>query len=52
MDDVVRIAFAEADDGDVVLLSPGFSSLDWFKDYNERGKFFENSVLCLNSNVK
>ncbi|MDR1457848.1 MAG: UDP-N-acetylmuramoyl-L-alanine--D-glutamate ligase [Puniceicoccales bacterium] len=48
MVDIVKYAFTIAEDGDVVLLSPGFSSLDWFKDYAERGKFFENGVLCLN----
>ncbi|MDR2432773.1 MAG: UDP-N-acetylmuramoyl-L-alanine--D-glutamate ligase [Puniceicoccales bacterium] len=48
MADIVKYAFAIAEDGDVVLLSPGFSSLDWFKDYAERGNFFENGVLCLN----
>ncbi|MDR1233521.1 MAG: hypothetical protein LBJ75_04685, partial [Puniceicoccales bacterium] len=45
---IVEYAFAIASDGDVVLLSPGFSSLDWFEGYAERGKFFENGVLCLN----
>ncbi|MDR2603237.1 MAG: UDP-N-acetylmuramoyl-L-alanine--D-glutamate ligase [Puniceicoccales bacterium] len=48
MVDIVKYAFTIAEEGDVVLLSPGFSSLDWFKDYAERGKFFENGVLCLN----
>ncbi|MDR2776953.1 MAG: UDP-N-acetylmuramoyl-L-alanine--D-glutamate ligase [Puniceicoccales bacterium] len=48
MVDIVEYAFDIAVDGDVVLLSPGFSSLDWFKDYADRGKFFENGVLCLN----
>ncbi|MDR1432935.1 MAG: UDP-N-acetylmuramoyl-L-alanine--D-glutamate ligase [Puniceicoccales bacterium] len=52
MDSVVRYAFSLALDGDVVLLSPGFSSLDWFKNYEERGKFFEKSVLCLNLQSK
>ncbi|MDR1528308.1 MAG: UDP-N-acetylmuramoyl-L-alanine--D-glutamate ligase [Puniceicoccales bacterium] len=45
---IAEYAFIVAEDGDVVLLSPGFSSLDWFKDYADRGKFFENGVLCLN----
>jgi UDP-N-acetylmuramoylalanine-D-glutamate ligase len=35
-------------DGDVILLSPGFSRLDWFKSYEERGKIFEDVVFCLN----
>ncbi|MDR1401827.1 MAG: UDP-N-acetylmuramoyl-L-alanine--D-glutamate ligase [Puniceicoccales bacterium] len=48
MDSAVQYAFAIASDGDTVLLSPGFSSLDWFENYTERGKFFRESVLCLN----
>jgi UDP-N-acetylmuramoylalanine--D-glutamate ligase len=52
MDAAVFCAFSLASDGDVVLLSPGFSSLDFFKDYAERGKFFENSVLLLKSDEK
>ncbi|MDR1595515.1 MAG: UDP-N-acetylmuramoyl-L-alanine--D-glutamate ligase [Puniceicoccales bacterium] len=47
MEAVVRHAFSLATDGDIVLLSPGFSSLDWFESYEERGKFFEDSVFCL-----
>jgi UDP-N-acetylmuramoylalanine--D-glutamate ligase len=44
---VVGRAFSLCRNGEIVVLSPGFSSLDWFKSYEERGKFFENSILCL-----
>jgi UDP-N-acetylmuramoylalanine--D-glutamate ligase len=33
--------------GDVVLLSPGGTSLDAFKDFAERGEFFRKWVLEL-----
>jgi UDP-N-acetylmuramoylalanine-D-glutamate ligase len=40
-DEIVEYSSVSATDGDVVLLSPGFSSLDWYKNYAERGKIFE-----------
>jgi len=33
--------------GDVVLLSPGCTSFDWFRSYGERGDQFANAVRAL-----
>ncbi len=40
MGEAVRIAFAAARPGDVVLLSPGCASFDMFADFEERGTVF------------
>ncbi|MFH1853825.1 MAG: UDP-N-acetylmuramoyl-L-alanine--D-glutamate ligase [Candidatus Omnitrophota bacterium] len=45
LEDAVRNAFNNAAEGDKVLLSPGCSSFDMFKNYEERGKAFKE--LCL-----
>ncbi|MDR3144260.1 MAG: UDP-N-acetylmuramoyl-L-alanine--D-glutamate ligase [Puniceicoccales bacterium] len=47
MHKIINRAFFLSKDGEIILLCPGFSSLDLFKNYAERGKFFENSILCL-----
>jgi UDP-N-acetylmuramoylalanine--D-glutamate ligase len=52
MQNLVEQAYLQAYDGDVVLLSPGYSSLDMFSSYDERGNFFVKNVLCLNSDNK
>ncbi len=44
MDDAVTIAGAQAQKGDVVLLSPACSSLDMFDDFTHRGDVFKTAV--------
>jgi UDP-N-acetylmuramoylalanine--D-glutamate ligase len=43
--DAVRRAAATATPGSVVLLSPGFTSFDMFRDYEDRGRRFKAAVL-------
>ena len=47
LDEAVRRAAAVAPSGGNVLLSPGFSSFDMFRDYEERGDRFELAVAEL-----
>jgi UDP-N-acetylmuramoylalanine--D-glutamate ligase len=44
MDDAVTAARAAARPGDVVLLSPGCASFDWYGGYAERGEDFVRAV--------
>ena len=44
MDDAVAKAASFARDGDVVLLSPGCTSFDWYRNYEERGRDFADAV--------
>ncbi len=44
LEDAVRAASAAAQPGASVLLSPGFSSFDMFRNYEERGDHFERAV--------
>ena len=50
MDAAVRIAFDAARPGGVVLLAPGCSSFDMFRDYAERGRAFKEAVEELAGN--
>ena len=44
--DAVRRAAATATPGSVVLLSPGFTSFDMFRDYEDRGRRFKAAVMA------
>jgi UDP-N-acetylmuramoylalanine--D-glutamate ligase len=44
MDEAVAVADGLAEPGDVVLLSPGCASFDWFSSYRQRGDAFRAAV--------
>jgi UDP-N-acetylmuramoylalanine--D-glutamate ligase len=44
LEEAVERAWAEAQPGDVVVLSPGCSSFDMFEDYTQRGRAFKDAV--------
>ncbi len=43
-EETIRSAFAEASEGEIVLLSPACASFDLFTNYEERGKEFKRIV--------
>lgn len=47
MDEAAHRAQERASRGDVVLLSPGCASFDWFSNFEERGKVFKRAVAGL-----
>jgi UDP-N-acetylmuramoylalanine--D-glutamate ligase len=47
MIEAVRIAYADAAPGDVILLSPGCASFDEFRSYAHRGDVFKDAVSRL-----
>lgn len=47
MDEAVELAYGFGRPGDVVLLSPGCASFDWYRSYAERGDDFARAVHAL-----
>ncbi|MFH1679026.1 MAG: UDP-N-acetylmuramoyl-L-alanine--D-glutamate ligase [Candidatus Eisenbacteria bacterium] len=47
MEQAVLLAYRVARKGDVVLLSPGCTSFDMFRDFEERGRVFKEAVRAL-----
>lgn len=47
MEEAVRKGYEKGREGDTVLLSPGCSSFDMFKNYQERGDVFKEAVKNL-----
>ena len=48
LEDAVNKAYAQAEAGDVVMLSPACASFDFFKNFMERGHLFKEFVNSLN----
>jgi UDP-N-acetylmuramoylalanine--D-glutamate ligase len=48
IDEIVANARAQAQPGDIVLLSPACASFDMFKNYKDRGEKFRAAVQALN----
>ena len=49
--ELVRMALKQANEGDVVLLSPACASFDLFKNYQDRGDQFRKEVLALKNEL-
>ena len=46
-EEAVLLAYQKSRSGDVVLLSPGCSSFDMFRNFEERGDYFRKLVTQL-----
>lgn len=51
LEEAVQAAHAVALPGEQVLFSPGFSSHDMFRDYNQRGDVYKRAVLDLKARI-
>jgi len=50
--DAVRVAFASASRGEIVLLAPACTSFDMFKNFEARGRVFGREVRRLAESVR
>ncbi|MDZ7765223.1 MAG: hypothetical protein U5K00_12475 [Melioribacteraceae bacterium] len=48
LEESVLAGFNEANENEVVLLSPACASFDMFDNYEHRGKVFKDAVMSLN----
>ena len=46
-EEAVLLAYQKSRSGDIILLSPGCSSYDMFRNYEERGDYFRKLVTQL-----
>jgi UDP-N-acetylmuramoylalanine--D-glutamate ligase len=44
IEEAVQITSESTQEGDIILLSPGCSSLDMFRDYEERAMYFTDAI--------
>ncbi len=51
LDDAVKESYNVSEVGDTIILSPGCSSFDMFKNFEERGRVFKKKVLELKEAV-
>ncbi|MDO8281911.1 MAG: UDP-N-acetylmuramoyl-L-alanine--D-glutamate ligase [Thermodesulfovibrionia bacterium] len=49
MKSAVELSVSRASEGDTVLLSPGCTSFDMFKDFEDRGRIFKEAVNAIRS---
>ena len=43
-EEAVLLAYQKSRSGDIIMLAPGCSSLDMFRNYEERGDYFKKLV--------
>ena len=51
-DDAVRSAYASAQKGDLVLMSPACASFDQFSNFEEKGRHFKKIIMNLPEDYK
>ncbi len=52
MEDAVNFAYKISKEGDIIILAPGCTSYDMYKNFEERGKHFKELVLKLKDKIE